>query len=197
MKWEDYAYIPAEEIILNISNASEGMSSYVSADILATEELLLKNLSFDLITPTTFDFVRLFVDCVPEIVATEIAGAGENFDMFVNCLAEASLLCPLSYTYPPSKVAASLCIYSLVLLGTDALVVPPTLTAMTGYGIKDISDALLDVRELHETLTMQSVDLFENVRRRHTLGPDLSVSAAFKPLDANFLNRYKRNTQTK
>ena len=132
-------------------------SSFESSDILSTEEALLNALDFDIYLPTVIDYLHIQLHCVPELLDITLG-------MFARYMAELSLLHWRFLHYSPSKIALSICVYSLLALKQPSHW-PSTLSNLSFYPYVDLIDCITDLRECHRIMPSFG---FSTVYRRYT-----------------------------
>lgn len=132
-------------------------SNFESNDILSTEEALLNALDFDIYLPTVIDYLHIQLHCVPELMDVTLG-------LFAKYMAEMSLLQWRFLNYPPSMIAVSICVYSLLALKQPNHW-PATLASLSFYTYPELMDCLTDLRDSHRI--MQTFG-YATVYRRYT-----------------------------
>jgi cyclin A len=131
-------------------------NNFESTDILTTEEAVLNALDFDIYLPTVIDYLHIYLHCIPELASDPILAS------FARYLAEMSLLHWNFLFFPPSKIALSVCVYSLLSFNKHHW--PNSLAAISFFPYSELIDC---IRQLRDALVAMSTLSQATVYRRY------------------------------
>lgn len=114
--------------------------TYTKKQVLRMEQLILKVLSFDMSSPTTYAFINLF---------STIESLSDNIKFLAMYLCELSLMYASPFLqYLPSRVAAAAIAYARLLLNHDGMWTR-SLELMTGYELSHLQQVIGELNQVH------------------------------------------------
>ena len=129
------------------------------ANVIATEELVLKHLEWKLACPSSIEFLFAFL---------KILGIEKDTRTTSLCsyILELSLMFPTTLKYPPSITAASSMVLAFYCFKNDTLW-PDTLSNNTGLELKDLAESCVSLSQEIEGARLPTTNRLDMIHRRY------------------------------
>ncbi|KAK2664942.1 hypothetical protein Ddye_003516 [Dipteronia dyeriana] len=138
-------------------------NSYTNEEVVSMETEVLNFLNFEMSTPTTKNFLRVFIKSTHE----NGRAADLRFEFLCCYLAELSLLDYGCVQYLPSLVAASAIFLSRFLIQPEKHPWSMALQCFSGYKPTELKDCVLAIHDLHMNRRISSLQAIREKYKQH------------------------------